>query len=435
VVFDETNRTALFDRYPNLKVPIISLGEIAGLGNILDPVDGDLAEFQRIYKQIEEGVKELALLLTASRSWIGFSIALSDVPSIEDLARQWRRLEARDGVSFFTSWSWIGTWLSLLPPSIKPQLLQIQRDGRCYGAVIAVRRNTSGWIGDTRHLHLNETGDPQFDCVTIEHNGFVGKVPGEVGGWQALLDWFESGAAEADELSISGVTYDILGPRLGGLMLSSDRKTPAYRVDLVSLRAAGGSVGSILSANSRQQLNRSMRVFASSGPLKLEAAKHVDEALAFFERLKRLHIRSWTRRGQRHGFVYPFVERFHRSLIERCVPQGEVELLRLTAGSRELGYLYNFCRNGVVYAYQSGFDDEDRRLRPGYVAHALAIERSASLGALAYDFMAGSNRLKESFATERYSMRWYTLQRPLLRFRVGQAARAVKQHLLPEVVE
>ena len=174
-----------------------------------------------------------------------------------------------------------------------------------------------------------------------------------------------------------------------------------------------------------------MRVLASSGPLKLEAAKHVDEALAFFDGLKRLHVRSWTRRGQRHGFAYPFVERFHRSLIERCIPRGEVELLRLTAGSRELGYLYNFYRNGVVYAYQSGFDDEDRRLRPGYVAHALAIERSASLGALTYDFMAGSNRLKESFATDHYAMHWYTLQRPLLRFRGEQAVRAVKHRLRP----
>ena len=359
------------------------------------------------------------------------SVALSDVSSIEDIARQWCLLDAGDGGSFFTSWAWIGTWLSLLPSSITPHLLRIECDSRCCGAAIAIRRDVRRFgIAKTRHLHLNETGDPELDCLTIEHNGLAGRQPDDAAAWQALFDWFESGAAEADELSISGVTHNIAGAWLGRLLLPTVREIPAYRVDLASVRGAGGSVGSILSANSRQQLNRSMRVLAASGPLKLESAKSVEEALAFFDGLKRLHIRSWTRRGHRHGFVYPFVERFHRKLIERCIPQSEVELLRLTAGGREFGYLYNFYRNGVVYAYQSGFDDEDRRLRPGYVAHALAIERSASLGAATYDFMAGTNRLKQSFATEHYAMHWYRLQRPLLRFRVEQIARSAKRYLL-----
>jgi hypothetical protein len=361
-----------------------------------------------------------------------FSIELSEISSVEELAQQWRLLDQGDGGSFFTSWPWTRTWLSVLPPSVTPRLLQIKCDGRCCGAAIAVRRDVRRFgFSKTRHLYLNETGDPQLDCLTMEHNGFAGRGPDDMAAWQALLDWFGSGAAEADELSISGVTYNIKHANLGRSLLPSNREIAAYRVDLASLRLAGGAVGSILSANSRQQLNRSMRALAALGSIRLESAKTVEEALIFFDGLKRLHIRSWTRRGQRHGFVYPFVERFHRKLIEYCTPHGGVELLRLSAGKRELGYLYNFCWNGTVYAYQSGFDDEDRRLRPGYVAHALAIERAASSGATSYDFMAGTNRLKQSFATADYAMRWHRLQRPLLRFRVEQVARAAKRHLSP----
>lgn len=360
----------------------------------------------------------------------GLSVELSGDVSLEDLAPLWRRLDSQPGGSFFTAWPWIGTWLSLLPAAVPVHLLRLQRDGMCWGAAIAVRRDVRrhGIIA-ARGLHLNETGDADFDSLTIEHNGFAGLDPSDRGAWEALLRWFASGGAEADELSIPGVTCEIAGGVIDPPMLLSAKTQTAYRVDLARLRASGGKIGGILSANARQQLGRATRALAASGTLALEAAKSVGEAMAFFDGLKRLHVRSWTRRGQRHAFTSPFVERFHRVLIERCIASGEVELLRLAAGGKELGYLYNFCRNGHIYAYQSGFDDEDRRLRPGYVAHALAIERHGAAGAAAYDFMAGSNRLKESFATDRYAMHWYTIQRPLLRFRAEHAARAAKSRL------
>ncbi len=64
VVFDETNRVAVFDRYPDLTVPVIRLDELGQPGEIADPVDGGPEDFQRCYKRIAAGVAELAGLLT-----------------------------------------------------------------------------------------------------------------------------------------------------------------------------------------------------------------------------------------------------------------------------------------------------------------------------------------------------------------------------------
>jgi protein-tyrosine-phosphatase len=64
VVFDETNRGAVFDRYPDLTVPVIRLDELGQPGEIADPVDGGPEEFQRCYQRIADGVAELARLLT-----------------------------------------------------------------------------------------------------------------------------------------------------------------------------------------------------------------------------------------------------------------------------------------------------------------------------------------------------------------------------------
>lgn len=359
------------------------------------------------------------------------TVRLSQISSLTELAAVWQALDGNGRSSFFTSWAWIGTWLETLPSTVSPHVVRLERDGECRGAAIAVphaaRRHG---LVVSRGLHLNETGHADFDCLTIEHNGFAGLEPDHREAWRAITDWFASGAAEADELHIPGITAEIDCGESASGCLRRERTNYAHRVDLARVRNVDGKIGSTMSANARQQLNRSKRDLTALGPLMLETARTAEEALAFFEGFKQLHIRSWARRGRPHAFTHPFWERFHRRLIQQYVEAGTVEVLRLSAGTKTLGYLYNFCRGGHVYAYQSGFEDEDRRLRPGYVAHALAIERHCAAGASIYDFMAGSNRLKESFATDRYVMRWCTIQRPLLRFRAEHAARAVKSRIL-----
>jgi hypothetical protein len=63
IVFDEITRSALLDRYPDLKVPIILLGDLAGLGDLIDPVEGGPAEFTLVYDQICKAIGELEPLL------------------------------------------------------------------------------------------------------------------------------------------------------------------------------------------------------------------------------------------------------------------------------------------------------------------------------------------------------------------------------------
>jgi protein-tyrosine-phosphatase/predicted ATP-grasp superfamily ATP-dependent carboligase len=63
IVFDEITRSAVLDRYPNLKVPMILLGDLAELGDLTDPVDGGPAEFRGVYDQIATATAELTSLM------------------------------------------------------------------------------------------------------------------------------------------------------------------------------------------------------------------------------------------------------------------------------------------------------------------------------------------------------------------------------------
>ena len=156
-----------------------------------------------------------------------------------------------------------------------------------------------------------------------------------------------------------------------------------------------------------------MRLYEREGKLVAQRARDVPEALRFLEELKELHQRTWTRRGETGSFAFPFFERFQRRLIATCLPRGTVEIVRVTCGERVIGYLYNFVWRGTVLAYQSGLAYEaDARLKPGLVAHCLAIDIHLAEGAKIYDFMAGEARYKASLGEPGPEMYHLLLQRP-----------------------
>jgi len=353
------------------------------------------------------------------------------LPPPAALEREWRTLETLARPSFFTSWHWIGTLLAALPRTQLPSLLRGVAGGRTValallGAGVSRRRNG---LVRSRALYLNETGDPHFDALTIEHNGILAVAEREAPVFDAALAWFAGVREEADELHLSGSLRRppegaVEGRGLGRV----ETVMPSYSVDLNQLSASGG-LDPVLSANARQQLRRAFRQFERAGPLELSEATTTSEALDFFAGLKMLHCASWERRIRAHAFTHAFFEPFHRLLIERSFVAGGVQLLRASVGHRVIGYLYNFRLGTRIYAYQSGFADADRRERPGIVTHALAIRHAFQSGAGVYDLMAGRNRLKESLATRCEPMLWQIFQQPRLAFRLEHLGRRLKHAL------
>jgi CelD/BcsL family acetyltransferase involved in cellulose biosynthesis len=284
----------------------------------------------------------------------------------------------------------------------------------------------------SRALYLNETGDPHFDALTIEHNGILAAADYEAAVFDAALTWFAGLREEADELHFNGSLLRPLEEAVEGRGLGRvETDVPSYSVDLGWL-SANGELDPVLSANARQQLRRAFRQFERLGPLQLTQATTISEALDFFTGLKMLHCASWERRSRAHAFTHTFFEPFHRLLIERSFAEHGVQLLKACVGDRAIGYLYNFRLGTRVYAYQSGFADADRRERPGIVTHALAIRHAFQSGAGVYDLMAGRNRLKESLATCCEPMWWQTFQQPRLAFRLEHLGRRLKRALDPQ---
>lgn len=343
--------------------------------------------------------------MTAGNSKQQIRFNLEPFTSLDALEVEWKRFDASAGHSFFSTWSWIGTWLRMLPWDFTPQLLMAERDKETIAAAVLVPRREKLGFSVVHQFHFNSTGEPEYDCLTTEHNDFAGTTEGQVELWQAFLEWFAA-RSRVDELIIPGVEQQNVSVALPARkLLKTIRNVPAFRVsNLPSIAETG--IDTLLSRNSRQRLRRSMRDYLEQGPLRIDEASTVETALAYFDELKVFHIHSWERRGRPHAFRYPFFERFHRELIKVGLPKGEIQLLKISAGGRAIGYLYNFRRCKRIYAYQSGFEFSAAHLRPGYVSHALAMRSNAERGEQVYDFLGGDNPLKRSFADDHYLISW-----------------------------
>ena len=331
-------------------------------------------------------------------------ITLSRPSDFEILGPRWRALEATADASFFQSWTWLGCEAAARFPD--PVLIDAREAGHDIALALCNRRR--GWSGDT--LWLAESGADDWDSSYVEHSGPLVARDAGPDITRALLR--AAIARGGRRLILSGVPDRVAAVALSiPGTLRRQPPSPSPYVDFTCLRAAGLDHVASLSANTRQQLRRSLRRYAAAGPLGVRKAADTAEALEFLDRLAGLHQTTWQRRGKPGAFAVPEFYRFHRRLLARAVPRGEAELLHVTAGETTVGYLYNFIWRNWVLAYQSGlaYPDDDAARKPGLTCHHLAIAGHLDRGMAGYDFLAGDARYKTSLANASRTLSWLEL--------------------------
>jgi CelD/BcsL family acetyltransferase involved in cellulose biosynthesis len=346
------------------------------------------------------------------------------------LAAEWTALQARAEASFFLTWAWLGTLLDLVPTAHKPEVLCVDRGAdRVAMALLWRTRQQRHRILRTRALHLNESGIPACDRVTIEHNGLL-CLPGlESAALSAVVAHLQSRDGW-DELELGGLAEHQhrrwqQAAATTRLHYREKWTKPYFQIDLDDLRGAGRTYLDMLSSNTRYQIRRAMRMHThEGGELVCERAASLAQAQEWLQSLAVLHQTQWQARGEPGAFGSPFTREFHPRLVERAWPQGAVELLRIRAGDKALGYVYNFVRGDVVCNYQSGHVAEaDAKLKAGLVCHTMAVEDALRRGMKVYDLLMGGAHFKVGLTNRHGVMSWSTLQMPRPSLRLENSLR------------
>jgi len=318
-----------------------------------------------------------------------------DITPVRDwaaLGATWRELEARAAqLSFFQSWSWVGCLAE--ERFTNPVLLRASDGGTLLGLALFNRHRG--------RLHLTQSGDVMRDAAFIEHN-----APLTSGGPEVTAALLQAAADQRGGLVLDGVPPDVLALAPGIAWRYQERLAPW--LDLAAVRARGGDHLAMLSANTRYQIGRSVRQFESAGRLVVHRAESLAEAESMLGEMIVLHERVWQARGKPGAFAHPFMRRFHAALLAEAVPRGEVDLLRVQAGPRNLGILYNFRLRQRISAYQSGFNHSHDAAhgKPGLCCHVMAIKRGLAQGDMVYDFLGGADRYKRSLAGQTAPLLW-----------------------------
>ncbi|MDJ0710565.1 MAG: GNAT family N-acetyltransferase [Woeseiaceae bacterium] len=365
----------------------------------------------------------------------GLKVSVEPARNRSDIARLWQDLESRAEGPFFLSWDWIGSWLSALPQHIVPSLLCVSTGDRTVGLGILTRtdQRRHGVI-HSQVLSLNQSGDAELDGIAIEHNDILVEHGLEADVTAAALAWLAREYRRWDEFNVSWATTEVAsrmtaarGPMPAPRAVD---ERPYFIVGLDEVRRSGGDYLATLSRNTRYQIRRAMKRYAEAGPVELSRAASIDEALEMLEQLRSLHEEHWKKRGEPGAFHDEFRQSFHRQLVSSCFASGGVDLLRVSAGGEPFGYLYNFFHRGVVYNYQSGFRyTDDAKLKPGLVSHAVAIQDYLDRDVVAYDFLMGRHRYKQSLANRTGAMARLIFQQPRLRFRLENLMRDIKTRI------
>lgn len=327
-------------------------------------------------------------------------------PDWDTLEAEWRTLEEAADCSFFQSWTWIGCRAQAR--FTDPWLLRATPDApgtnRAPAGLALFNRTGPRWAPT---LRLHETGRPGEDSVFIEHN-----APLLARGQQALLRPMLQAALRHGRLVLGGVGDAVLAAAraIGACHVTATRTAPFADLSGDQATWLAG-----LGASTRSQLRRSRRRYEAAGRLVVDQATGISEALAFLAGLAALHQARWSSRGRSGAFADPAFAAFHRALVARGLPRGEVELLRVSTAGRPVqpvvGYLYNLRWRDRVHAYQGGFDyaAAGPRQSPGLTCHEAAIAAASAAGVRTYDFLAGEARYKSSLGHRQTAMHWIEL--------------------------
>jgi len=363
------------------------------------------------------------------------TVSASPSPPLAELEALWRDLERRADGSFFTSWTWIGPWLSTFREDGKlPDLrLLIARAGQLIvGAALMGSCGPRSILSMRPAFALHQSGVPEDDAIYIEYNDFLLDRSFAAPAREALFAFIATHTSRWGAFRLSGVTPAVRDAVTAqGLAYRTDYDRLCPWVNLSKVPPGLSGYFGVLSRNSRQQIQRSLRLYESEGTVEISAARDTNDAQVMLDELRQLHMAGWReRKGHEGAFGSARFERFVRALVCAGVPTGTVQLLRVHSAGKPIGLLLNFVHHGHIYAYQSGFAyRDDNRIRPGLLTHALAVVRAREQGLRGYHFMAGDGRYKSSLANADEHLFWMTLRRGGLFARGEDVIRAAKSRI------
>ncbi|RUM94605.1 MAG: hypothetical protein DSZ28_02360 [Thiothrix sp.] len=312
------------------------------------------------------------------------------------LRGQWNRLVKQStSCTFFMSWEWLDTWLSIYSDIVEQLiiLLVFDKNNKLAGAMPLYLATSLNASLNGRQLRFIGNGEEEWEEVATEYHDVLSRYEVESEVCDLLFKTLCGLGLNWNLLVVENVLNDsVLMRKFIPLFLEDkyplikSRSGQRYRIDLPqSWTEYEARLGKSMKRKIRQSKNKINKM---EGVI-TETIKNTE--LGFSE-LKAIHEERWQKKNIQGAFSSPKFQEFHRELMSRLLKDGNLRIRRTSIGSKVIAILYNIRFSDTESYYQSGFDLQlGSRVRPGIYAHMRAIEASIKEKVQYYDMMKGGD--------------------------------------------
>ena len=313
--------------------------------------------------------------------------------ALRSLQMEWQALHRIAQASPFLSWEWATTWHQWLNSSGTPLILCARESGQLMG-LLALNEETVSLAGmRVRQLSLLGDGFGGADYLDALAR------PRREAETTAALFKFLMQQVSFDALELEGLdekSFSLAWLEQGTKEKFLSRSQPLYVCPQVNLAVGWENV---LKASRRaDNFKRRLRQLRARDGFMFRSVTEPDEAVAAFERFRKLHEARWAEQGGSEMTGHERLRCFHRDLVGRLAAAGLLRFDELWIEGACRASIYGLEHQGRYYFYNSGFDQAWRHASVGLVALGLSIQAAIERDATAYDFLRGTESYKSDWA-------------------------------------
>jgi len=184
---------------------------------------------------------------------------------------------------------------------------------------------------------------------------------------------------------------------------------PAHNCWTIDLPDRWEEYLAVLSKSHRKRIRRLDRDYFQTGRVRRHEARDPVSLTRGFSILVDLHQKRWQCRHQPGVFAATRFAAFHRDVARAMLDRGWLRLCWLELDGRPIAAEYQFTRDQIVYAYQSGMDPAMAEHQPGNLSMMATIGHAIRRGDRHIDLMRGD---------EPYKAHWRARPRPSVELRI-----------------
>jgi CelD/BcsL family acetyltransferase involved in cellulose biosynthesis len=319
------------------------------------------------------------------------------IQEFEELKDKWDSLlEQSSNPNVFLTWEWLHAWWEFYSDGYQLYILMAldQNEDILGIAPFCLTRISPIRLKVLRFLGTKE--------VCSDHLDFILRKGKEKETLSLFFDYLVENSKEWDLLDLTDFREDSPGLPLTQAWAEKNRFSfslnPWTVCPYALLAETWEGFLSGLSANSRKDIRRQLRLMEESGKVRYSSVKDGDKVIPMMDILFRLHSKRWSTVGEKGVFQRERFNRFHKKIAELFFDKGWLSIPYLTNGEDIFVIYYNFQYLNKIYAYQSGIDPVWENFSPGTTALALTIREAISKGFTEFDFLRGEAQYKYKWA-------------------------------------